>query len=123
MHNQAIFQGNQYYCIYDGPFISSICRFKGLTRGDNIRILRNCSNTTDYDATMTFLKGKFKKSGISNRWIDEYIVKHEQRQSIFTDKSDTGKNNSNQFIPCISPYNRTVNLDKILEENWGIFST
>lgn len=42
---------------------------------------------------------------------------------LLTEKSETGKMNTDQHIQCISAYNQTVNLNKTLEENWDIFST
>ena len=88
--------------------------FKRITRGENIRILRNCSKKQDYVDTMTSLKKRFKERKIPHKYVEYPLAPHENRHLFF----EKQRNRDEKNIPFVSSYNS----NNILSENWSIFA-
>ena len=74
--------------------------FKGLTRGENIRILRNCTKQQNYTDTMDFLTKRFAERKIPSRFVNIPIVLHVNRDQYLHDKLPS-KDQTNIPFVCL----------------------
>lgn len=93
--------------------------FKGIYRGENIRILRNCSKEEDYIHTISMLQDKFKSRGYG-RFIEEIS------NIPFTERSywlyKPGEKPTSQEITFTSYFDCNKHFLEALKEHWPILS-
>ena len=95
--------------------------FTGIVKGENNRILRNCSKEQDYRETMEFLKNKFVNTKFPPQSISEPIIPFEQRQDLLLQNKFNSKDVNHITFVC--PYRKEIKVCETLEGNWDIFST
>ena len=95
--------------------------FTGIVKGENNRILRNCSKEQDYQETMEFLKNKFVNRKFPPQSISEPIIPFEQRQDLLLQNKFNSKDENHITFVC--PYGKEIKVHETLEGNWDIFST
>jgi len=87
--------------------------FKGIVRGENTRILRNCTKEKDYLETMQFMKQQFANRKFHPSHLNIPLIAHEDWSKSFNSKETKYKN----CIPFTCKYNREINIKEVLNEN------
>ena len=95
--------------------------FKGIVKGENTRILRNCTKPEDYTTTMEFLINKFKDRKFKSKYTNQPWIPFANRtkclEGVPNEQGGTTKS-----IPYVSHYNKQFNIKNTLAMHWPIFS-
>lgn len=92
--------------------------FKGIYRGENIRILRNSTTETTYLQTMDFLKHKFQNRGYINIIARNPPEPFDTRSQHLTATSES----RSPSLTIVSTLDRNRNFIKAIKDNWTIFA-
>jgi len=93
--------------------------FKGIYRGENVRILRNCTKQTDYETTMDFIKGKFSVRGYAT--LDLPVIPFSERNN-YLKKIHTTSQTSNKPLTIVSKFDINKKFVRACKDNWELFS-
>lgn len=95
--------------------------FKGIMKGENNRILRNCSKEDDYHKTIDFLKNKFIDRKLPPQLVNEPPIPFEERSDLL--HQSKSKNKDENHVTFVCPFDKQVNIAEVLEDNWNLLST
>ena len=91
--------------------------FKGIIKGETVRILRNCTKESDYKETMDFLKEKFKQRKYPNKFVNMDIIPHHKRKEYLTYQQETHLKSKNN-INLTTYFDKTRNIQEVIKNNW-----
>ena len=93
--------------------------FKGVHKGENIRILRNTSEEHQYLSTMRFITSQFRKRKYPSRLTSSPVIPFNDRATYLT----TADRDNNFGIPFITTFDPSIPVRDSLLQNWPRLSS
>lgn len=93
--------------------------FKGVTKGENIRILRNTSDENTYLNTMDFINNQFKRRRYPSRLTTNPPINFSERDSLFL----TNNSSSSRCPTFITTFDPSVPVRDIIHDDWPRISS
>ena len=115
LHTRTHFKSTNTFSYLHGQSNHPSSTFKGVTKGENIRILRNTSEEEIYQNTMEFINKQFKIRKYPDHFTTTPIVPFSQRQSFLHSTRSTSSHIGPTFI---TTHDSSISLKPILEEDW-----
>jgi len=84
--------------------------FKGIFKGENIRILRNTSDEAQYNSTMNFLTDKFKQRQYPSQLTNNPPIPFSEREKFLSESNNQSRYSTNFITTYKSPLVSRTNL-------------
>ncbi|XP_065896286.1 uncharacterized protein [Dysidea avara] len=93
--------------------------FKGIYRGENVRILRNCTKQSDYETTMNHIKKQFSVRGYAT--LDLPDIPFSERNNHLK-KSDTTSQTRDNPIIIVSKFDINKKFVRACKDHWPMLT-
>ena len=114
-HTKPHFKPTNTFSYVHGTSNHPSSTFKGVTTGENIRILRNTSEEHNYIKTMDFIKERFRARKYPSHLTATPSIDFSERNNHLSSSRDKAINHCPTFITTFDP---TIPLKDIICEDW-----
>lgn len=117
LHTRTHFKTTNTFSYLHGHSNHPSATFKGVTKGENIRILRNTSEETIYKNTMAYIHDQFKIRKYPNHLTTSPFIPFSERQQLVNSTRSKSNNIGPTLITTFDP-SISTSIKSILEEDW-----
>ena len=117
-HTKTHFKSTNTFSYLHGHSNHPKSTFKGIFKGENIRILRNTSDESNYNTTMTFISNQFKRRQYPPHLTTSTIPFADRH--LYLGSVSRDHNYASNFITTFDP---TLSLKEHLAEDWPRLSS
>ena len=120
IHTKTHFKPTNTFSYLHGRSNHPHSTFKGVKRGENIRILRNTSEEATYESTMQFINNHFKKRKYPTHLTNQTPISFSERPNYL--QSNTDKTSDGRVTFCTT-FDPSLSIIDHLAEDWPRLSS